>query len=73
MSRENVTLFKPYPFAPGQKIRISEGPRSGDWEVIGLDERKVRLKCPISFREFEWDRFCYNIELLENEEWPKKD
>ena len=73
MSRENVTLFKPYLFEPGQKIRISEGPRSGDWEVIGLDERKVRLKCPISLREFEWDRFCYNVELLENEEWPKKD
>jgi hypothetical protein len=37
----------------GQKIHIEGGPRSGDWEVIGLNERKVKLRCPFSLREFE--------------------
>jgi hypothetical protein len=73
MSKENVLLFRPYPFEVGNKIRISEGPRSGDWEVIGLDDKKVKLRCPVSHREFEWDRFCYFIELLDDEEWPKRE
>jgi len=73
MSKENVLLFRPYPFKIGHKIRISEGPRSDDWEVIGLDDRKVKLRCPVSCREFEWDRFCYVIERLREEEWPKLD
>jgi hypothetical protein len=73
MSKETIILFKPYPFKVGQKLRISEGPRSGDWEVIGVGTRKVKLRCPVSRREFEWDRFCYFIELLDEEEWPKLD
>ena len=72
MSTYNVTLFKPYPFKEGQKITISHGPRRGDWEVIGLTERKVKLKCPISKKEFEWNRFCYYIEDHEDVPWPSE-
>ena len=73
MKTKEVTCFTPYPFIEGQKIRIMEGPRRGDWEVIGLSERKVTLRCPVSGREFEWDRFCYFTETKTDEEWPQKD
>ena len=70
MSKNTVVVFQPYPFENGQKINIQNGPRAGDWEVIGVTERKVKLRCPVSFREFEWDRFCYFV--AENEqEWPR--
>ena len=36
----DVTVFKAYPFVPGQKIRIEDSPRSGDWEVIKVTDRK---------------------------------
>ncbi|WP_420208518.1 hypothetical protein [Candidatus Electronema sp. JC] len=64
---ERVMFFRPYPFAPGQKIHIEEGPRQGDWVVAAADERKVTLRCPVSGREFAWDRFCYFIEEREAE------
>ena len=73
MAKHSVTVFKPYPMAVGQKIHIAEGPRAGDWEVIGVNERKVKLRCPVSFREVEWDRFCYLVEELHDMEWPQKD
>ena len=72
MARHDVAIFQPYPFEVGQKIRINGGPRAGDWEVIGVSERKVKLKCPISHREFEWDRFCYLADQREDD-WPKRD
>lgn len=28
------------------------------------------LRCPISQREFEWDRFCYFVEEKNGVEWP---
>lgn len=73
MPTHSVTFFKPYPFQVGQKINITEGPRRGDWEVIGVTDRKVTLRCPVSLREFEWNRFCYFIEQGEIGEWPQKD
>jgi hypothetical protein len=45
----------------GQKIKIDGGKRSGDWQVVGLTDAKVRLRCPVSGREFEWARFCYQV------------
>ncbi len=57
-----VTVFKPYPFTIGQKIYIDGGRRNGDWEVIGISDNKVRLRCPVSGREFKWNRFCYFVE-----------
>ena len=67
---DRVTIFRPYPFTLGQKIRIDAGPRAGDWEVIGLTDRHVRLRCPISLREVEWERFCYLVEESAEAEWP---
>jgi hypothetical protein len=65
-----VYIFQAFPFQVGQKIFVKSGPRRGDWEVIGVDDKKVRLKCPVSFREFEWDRYYYLVERRENEAWP---
>lgn len=73
MEKHDVVFFKPYPFEVGQKINIQEGPRRGDWEVIGLTERKVRLRCPITHKELEWDRFCYFVEERKGVEWPQKE
>ena len=73
MAKNQVILFKPYPMEIGQKINITGGPRAGDWEVIGVSERKVKLRCPVSFREVEWDRFCYFAEEQRDREWPQRD
>ena len=62
MAADKVIVFRPYPFETGQKIYIDGGPRSGDWEVAGVGDRKVKLRCPLSQREFEWDLFCYFVE-----------
>lgn len=70
MAHHTVTLFKPYPFATGEKITITSGPRAGDWEVITLSDHTVQLRCPVSGREFAWDSFCYQVEKKENEPWP---
>ena len=72
MAKHPVILFKPYPMAIGQKIHIAEGPRAGDWEVIGVTERKVKLRCPVSSREVEWDRFCYFVAEEQDREWPRR-
>ena len=73
MGKHKVVMFKPYPFKVGQKIFIDGGPRHGDWEIIDFSDRKVKLRCPISSREFEWNRFCYFAEERNNEVWPHKD
>ena len=67
--KHQVTLFAPYPFKEGEKIRIEGSKRSGDWEVASLTDTKVTLRCPISKKEFTWDRFCYFIDE-KNMEWP---
>jgi hypothetical protein len=73
MRKDAVVVFRPYPFEVGQKIYIEAGPRRGDWEVIGVGDRKLTLRCPISKREFEWNRFCYFIEEEVGGTWPHPD
>ena len=73
MSKSDVTVFKPYDFKVGQKIFIESGPRHGDWEVIGVTDRKVKLRCPFTKKEVEWDRFCYLSEERAGVEWPGKE
>ncbi len=73
MGKHSVTIFEPYPFEVGQKIRIDGGPRNGDWEVVGATDRKVKLRCPISLKAFEWDRFCYFMEDRQGVQWPQDD
>ncbi len=70
MDKFDVTLFEPFAFRIGQKIRITGGKRRGDWQVVGVSDAKVKLRCPISHLEFEWDRFCYVVEERKNEIWP---
>jgi len=72
MEKYDVTIFEPYPFRAGQKIRIHSGKRKGDWEVIGVNDAKVTLRCPISGRQFEWAQFCYQVEERKEEPWPEE-
>ena len=69
---QKVLIFRPYPFQVGQKIFIESGARRGDWEVLALGNQKVRLRCPISQREMEWDHFCYFVEERKDI-WPHPD
>lgn len=69
--KEKVIFFRPFPFQVGQKLHIDSGPRSGDWEVTGATERKVSLRCPVSGREVEWERFCYYVDERDAAEWPQ--
>lgn len=70
--KHDVTVFKPYQFKIGQKIRIEDSRRKGDWEIVGISDHKVRLKCPISKKEFEWAQFCYFVEDEKDAIWPQK-
>jgi hypothetical protein len=67
----DVAVFQPYPFTVGQKIRIEGGRRGGDWEVIGISETTVTLRCPVSHREFAWNRFCYLVDEEKDAVWPR--
>lgn len=70
MTIHNVKVFEPYPFAVGQKINITSGPRKGDWEVVAVDDKNVTLRCPVSHRQFTWRRFCYLVQEKDQEIWP---
>jgi len=72
MAKHDVLVFRPYPFTVGEKINIDGGPRGGDWEVIDISDHKIKLRCPVSLREFEWNRFCYFVEERSDVEWPKE-
>ena len=69
---EQITVFRRYSFEIGQKLHISDGPRKGDWEVVDVDEKKVKLRCPVSGFMANWDRFCYFVEE-KKAAWPSKD
>ena len=73
MPTHRVIQFQPYPLSPGQKIHITHGPRRGDWEVVAITEHKLTLRCPVSLREFTWERFCYAAGEREVSEWPTPD
>ena len=70
MTNQKVTIFKPYPFEVGQKIRIEGSRREGDWEVTDITELKVTLRCPLSNKEYTWDLFCYFAEEKNGTPWP---
>ncbi len=69
--KQKVTIFRPYEFQPGHKIQIDSGPRRGDWEVVEIGERKIKLRCPVSSRVIECDHFCFLVEEAEGVEWPR--
>ncbi len=68
----DVTVFSPYSFKVGQKIRIEDSRRAGDWEIADISEHKITLRCPISGKEFSWNKFCYLVEEEKNSTWPQK-
>ncbi len=68
----DVTVFRPYDFKVGQKIRIEDSRRRGDWEIVAINELKITLKCPISKKEFEWTKFCYLVTEETNAVWPQE-
>ncbi|GJQ60629.1 MAG: hypothetical protein D8M57_13605 [Candidatus Scalindua sp. AMX11] len=70
MTKHNVSIFRPYPFHVGQKIRIEGTKREGDWEVANIGENKVTLRCPITKKEFSWEPFCYHVEEKHDHPWP---
>jgi len=72
MIKHKVIIFRPFPFKVGQKLHIDGGPRNGDWEVINVSARKVKLRCPVSLREVEWNHFCYFVEERSGVVWPKE-
>jgi len=68
---QDVAVFKPYAFEIGQKIRIENSRRAGDWEIAAVGEHTVTLRCPISHKEFEWNKFCYLVAEEKNVTWPR--
>lgn len=68
----DVTVFKPYPFQVGQKIRIEGSRRQGDWEIAAIGEHKITLRCPVSKKEFAWATFCYLVDEEKGVEWPRQ-
>ena len=69
---DTVLILRPYPVRVGQKITIEGGPRRGDWEIIGVGDRKLRLRCPISHRELDCDWFCYVVTEAAGITWPHR-
>ena len=70
---EKILVLRPYPIRVGQKIYIETGPRHGDWEIIEVGERKLKLRCPISHREIECDRFYEVVTEAADIPWPHQD
>ncbi len=68
----DVTVFTSYPFEIGQKIRIEDSRRKGDWEVAAIGENSITLRCPLSKKEFEWAKFCYLVDEEKGVEWPQQ-
>jgi hypothetical protein len=70
---QRLVVFRLYPTQVGDKILIQGGPWGGHWEIIEVGERKIKLKCPISHKEIERERFFYFTEERDHEPWPPKD
>jgi hypothetical protein len=70
MTEHEVIVFKGYELEVGQKIHIDDGFRRGDWLVIGVGERKIKLRCPVSGVEIEWEKPFFLAEKRRQEEWP---
>lgn len=73
MSQHDVYRFRPFALEAGHRIHIEGGVLRGDWEVVSVGERKVRLRCPVSGREVERDHLLAFVSLQKGTEWPKHD
>ena len=70
MTEHEVVVFKEYQLRVGQKIHIGDGFRRGDWLVIGVGERKIQLRCPVSGVEIECEKTFFFAEKRLQREWP---
>jgi hypothetical protein len=64
-----VTVFKPCPLKPGQKIRIEGSALKGDWEIIKVSDFKITIRCPITGKELTKDRF-FMFSQEKEQDWP---
>jgi len=53
------TIFKPYPFRVGEKIKRLRKGKMEDWEVAQVDEETVTVQCPIHGDVITWKRSHY--------------
>ena len=65
-----VLILRPYPVRVEQKLTIEAGPRRGDREIIGVGDRWLRRRCPISHQELDCDWFCYVVTEAAGIPWP---
>lgn len=70
MSKHEVIVFREYQLTPGQKIKIENGLRRGDWLVVSSGEKKIRLRCPVSGVEIECDKTFSLVEMRVQDKWP---
>jgi hypothetical protein len=70
---DTVLVLRPYPVRVGQKIFIEAGPRHGDWEIIEVGDRQLKLRCPVSHKIIETERFCYVVQEAAGVPWPHQD
>ncbi len=69
---QRVLFFRLWPARVGDRITIEGGPWEGDWEIIEVGERKLKLRCPVTHKELERERFFYFLEEREQEPWPHR-
>ena len=72
MTDHEVIEFKEYPLEVGQKICIGDGFRRGDWLVVDVSNRNIKLRCPVSGKEIECDKTFFFVEKGRQEQWPAK-
>jgi len=55
-------VFEPYHLKIGDRILITDGPWKGDWDIIELSDKKIKVKCPFKGTELEWKRQMFTFQ-----------
>jgi len=51
-----TTIFEPYPFRVGERIKRRRKGKLEDWDVIAVSDDEVTVKCPFHGMELTWKR-----------------
>ena len=51
-----TTIFEPYPFRVGERIKRRRKGKLEDWDVIAVTADEVIVKCPFHGMELTWKR-----------------
>ena len=51
-----TTIFEPYPFRVGERIKRRRKGKLEDWDVIAVTDDEVTVKCPFHGMELTWKR-----------------